>query len=219
MISGRLFADVILPRFADPPAKPPFTIAIEGPNGVGKTTLCAGLTGRLKVPSCLGTDPAWFTPAFKTRMIRDAEWHASALFFLSGCFEQMRLLQQRCEKLVIMDRSLWSTLAVHAAQEPARLAALIAVLQPIARPIAVPNLTLILRASFATCQERIAKKDHAAQLLDGLTANKDFHARELEFYAWLAQQQPNCLFLDVDRLDAEQVAAEAEVIIRERSPC
>jgi thymidylate kinase len=219
MISRDFFPEVTLPRFADRLPDRPFVVALEGPNGAGKTTLCAGLSDRLKAPSCLGTDPAWFTPAFKTRMIRDAEWHGSALFFLSGCFEQMRLLQQRSEKLIVMDRSLWSTLAVHAAEEPRRLKILMAVLQPIACNIQVPDLTLILRASFKTCQSRIAKKDRAAQLLDGLTSNRAFHDRELEFYAWLAQQQPNCVFIDVDQPNATEVAFLAQSIIRERLPC
>ena len=81
-------------------------------------------------------------------MIRDAEWFASAMFFLSGCFEQMRVLRGRPDPLVIMDRSLWSTLAVHGAEDPERLEALLAMLRPVAAQIHVPDLTLVLEADF-----------------------------------------------------------------------
>jgi len=104
-----------LPRVAGGETSAPFVVAIEGPNGAGKTTLCGLLSGNLAARSCLGTDDAWFSDSFKTRMIRDAEWFASAMFFLSGCFERMRDLRSWPDPLVIMDRSVWSTLAVHGA--------------------------------------------------------------------------------------------------------
>ena len=119
---------LVLPRFAPRSPGTPCIVAIEGPNGAGKTTLCAALADSLQVPSCLGIDPAWFSPEFKTRMIRDADWFASAMFFLSGCFEQMRGLRASKEPLLIMDRSLWSTLAVHAAESTAGLDTLLSML-------------------------------------------------------------------------------------------
>ena len=98
-----------LPPFAVRDGSRPFIVALEGANGAGKSTLCRLLSGLLAVPACLGTDEAWFSDSFKMRMIRDAEWFASAMFFLSGCFEQMRVLGDRPDALVIMDRSLCPT--------------------------------------------------------------------------------------------------------------
>src|SRR5215469_6034355 len=152
-----LFNGLKLPHFAQAPTGP-VIVAIEGPNGAGKTTLSWALSRKLGVPWCLGTDEAWFAEPLKVRMIRDAEWHASALFFLSGCFEQSRLLRLRADRLIIMDRSIWSTLAVHGAEKVERLQALLAILGPIAAQVQVPHLTLVLEASFATCQSRIANK-------------------------------------------------------------
>ena len=203
-----------LPRFSVEQASPPIVIAIEGPNGAGKTTVCHALASTLGVPFCLGIDPAWFTDTLKERMIRDADWHASALFFLSGCFEQMRLLRQRRQPLVIMDRCLWSTLAVHAAQDLDRLRALIDMLRPLASLIQVPQLTLVLEASFATCQTRIARKPGLARALDELTATQVFHQQEREFYRWLSRQAPNVVFLNVDEPMEQQVSDKALVMIR-----
>ncbi len=206
-----------LPRFAGCDGSRPFVAALEGANGAGKSTLCRLLARKLDAHSCLGTDGAWFSPAFKTRMIRDADWFASAMFFLSGCFEQMRVLRGRSQKLVIMDRSLWSTLAVHGAESPVRLEALLAMLRPVADGIHVPDLTLVLEASFETCQSRIARKSGAARLLDNLTANAAFHAREQEFYRWLARQRREVIFLDANQSGAKKVAERASALVCERA--
>lgn len=202
-----------LPSFRQQTRTGPVVVAIEGPNGAGKTTLSWELSRKLAVARHLGTDEAWFAEPLKVRMIRDAEWFASAMFFLSGCFEQMRLLQDRGDRFIIMDRCLWSTLAVHGAEEITRLRDLIAMLRPIAELIRVPQITLVLEASFATCQSRIAKKSGSARALDELTANEQFHAREREFYRWLGGQVPGVIFLEVES-SAEEVAARAEELIK-----
>jgi thymidylate kinase len=205
-----------LPRFQTEVTSRSFVVAIEGPNGAGKTTLSHALAHKLDAFWCLGTDEAWFAEPFKVRMIRDADWFASAMFFLSGCLEQTRLLRNRSEQLMIMDRSLWSTLAVHAATNVDRLEALIAMLQPIASQIQVPNLTIVLEASFATCQSRIATKSGTARVLDELTATEVFHAREREFYTWLGRQNPTITFLDVDRSSADQVADKTLALLKKK---
>jgi thymidylate kinase len=205
-----------LPNFRERPGAGPFVVAIEGPNGAGKTTLSWALSRSLGVPWCLGTDEAWFAEPLKVRMIRDAEWYASAMFFLSGCFEQTRLLRTRADRLVIMDRCLWSTLAVHAAENVKRLETLIAMLRPIAQDIQLPSLTIVLEASFAACQSRIAKKSGTDRALDELTANAAFHAREREFYQWLGQHNPSVVFLDADRPTADEVASKALALVNSK---
>jgi thymidylate kinase len=208
-----------LPQFPKRDDSPPAVIALEGPNGAGKTTLCQGLASALGVPFALGTDPAWFTTNLKARMIRDADWHSSAMFFLSGCFEQMRLLRRRPQPMVIMDRSLWSTLAVHAAESTERLAAILDMLRPIAPLVHPPRLTLVLEASFSTCQTRIARKSGVDRALDELTATQGFHAREQEFYRWLRNQTPNVTFLNVDKGSPRQVLKSALALIRKELSC
>ena len=203
-----------LPAFATDDGKGPFVVAIEGPNGAGKTTLCEALARSLGARSFLGTDQAWFAENFKVRMIRDAEWYASAMFFLSGCFEQMRVLRNSSLRTVIMDRCLWSTLAVHAAEKVERLRALVTLLEPIARQIRVPQLTIVLEASFETCQSRIARKSGTARALDELTANPGFHERECRFYRWLAAQNKSVTFLDVNEPSIEEVAEQALNLVR-----
>jgi len=203
-----------LPALGQKGASGPIVIAIEGPNGAGKTTLSWALSSKLGVPWCLGTDEAWFAEPLKVRMIRDADWWASAMFFLSGCLEQARLLRARPDRLVIMDRCLWSTLAVHAAEDFSRLPALLEMIRPIAEYIQIPQITLVLEASFSTCQERISQKTGTARALDELTATAGFHAREREFYHWLGRQTPTVNYLETDQHNAEEVAASALIAIK-----
>ena len=206
-----------LPEFGRP-ADGPVVVAIEGPNGAGKTTLSWALSEKLGVPWCLGTDEAWAAEHLKVRMIRDADWFASAMFFLSGCFEQTRLLRQRPNRAVIMDRCLWSTLAVHAAADTEHLRSLIDMLRPIAARVHIPHLTLVLEASFGTCQSRISKKTGTARALDELTANSQFHAKEAEFYRWLGDQSSSIVFVDANRAGADQVAQNALALVQARIP-
>ncbi len=210
---ARILDRLALPRFTRLRKPVPLVVALEGPNGAGKTILCRRLGRSLGAYTCLGTPRPWFSKPLKARMIRDADWFASAMFFLSGCFERMREIRSMSAPLVIMDRSLWSTLAVHAAANPERLAVVTAMIRPVASSISVPDLTLVLEASFETCLSRIARKDRASQALDQLTANARFHAREQVFYRWLARQTPTVQFLNVDRVDARQVAAQAKSLI------
>jgi hypothetical protein len=90
-------------------------------------------------------------------------------------------------------------------------------LRPIAAQIHVPDFTLVLDASFETCQSRISRKSGAARLLDELTGNSAFHAREQEFYRWLARHRSEVLFLDVNQSEPENIAERASALIRERA--
>jgi thymidylate kinase len=216
----RLALDALaLPQFAAGPPATPFVVALEGPNGAGKSTLCRSLSRALKAPGCLGTDARWFAEPLKTRMIREADWFASAMFFLSGCFEQMRLLRNSAAPLVIMDRCLWSTLAVHAAESLERLEALLTMLAPVAAQVRLPSLTIVLEASLAARHPRIARKGGAARALDELTATAAFAGREEDFYHWLARQVPSLVFLEAERASPHEILERAAALIRQRVPC
>ena len=208
-----------LPRFDAGQGARPFVVALEGHNGAGKSTLRRGLCRALAAPGCMGADAAWLAEPLKRRMIGEADWFASAMFFLSGYFEQMRRLRHSAAPLVIMDRSLWSTLAVQAAESAQRLEALLAMLAAVAGQVRIPSLTLVLEASFATCQSRIGHKRAAARALDDLTASAAFHAREQEFYSWRGRQVPALVFLNVEEASPSEVLERALALIRERVPC
>jgi pyruvate kinase len=197
----------------------PFVVAIEGPNGAGKTHLSALLAQRLGCPLLRGVPGAWEEPAMKMRMIHDADWLASAMYFLSGVIEASR--EAAAEgTLRVMDRSIWSTLAVHYAHDPRRLDVLLPLVELAADRVKVPNLTIVLEASLDVCRKRIARKTGRQQAFDSAAFDsEEFHRREREFYRWLATQGPAVVFLDADRCDPEEVCRQAADHIRESLPC
>jgi pyruvate kinase len=166
-------------------------IAIEGGNGVGKTTLIESI--RVKHPDWTirrGVPDAWMEPQMKMRMIRDADWMASAFYFFSGSMEltrELTLLFQRkiSQSTVCLDRSLWSTLAVHVGHDQSRLAELMPMLELMGGHVCVPNKTVVLTASPETLRRRISEKDPSERVFDELTQNYDYSEQELAFYHWL----------------------------------
>jgi pyruvate kinase/thymidylate kinase len=208
------------------PTGRPFLVAIEGPNGTGKTRLCALLGKALGAATLRGVPAAWEDSARKLQMIRDADWLASAMYFLSGVIESSRQAAGHDVpmvgdvKLQVMDRSLWSTLAVHYAHDPARLETLLPLFELAADRLAVPDLTIVLEADAETCRQRIARKSGAEQELDAASPSDEaFHLREREFYRWLSGQGPKVVFLDVNEDSPEDVCRRAAQLICGALPC
>jgi pyruvate kinase/thymidylate kinase len=209
-----------LPRRLTTTVSPPFVVALEGPNGSGKTHLCALLAERLALPTLRGVPACWEDSAIKLRMIRDADWLAAAMYFLSGVIESSRQAAGENEKLQVMDRSLWSTLAVHYAHDPARLERLLPLVELAADRLKTPDLTIVLEAGRDVCNRRIALKEGCQREWDQAVAADDgFHQRERQFYHWLAQQGPRVVFVDAESNDPEDVYRRAAEIIREAFPC
>jgi thymidylate kinase len=213
-------ACVELPRSLAASLGRPYVIAVEGPNGSGKSLLCRLLGERLGLPSLRGVPAAWEEPAAKLRMIRDADWLASALYFLSGVIETSREAARGPGETKVMDRSLWSTLAVHYAHDPDRLGVLMPLVDLAAEHLKAPDLTIVLEASPGTCRRRIAGKAAAEQGFDeAAPADGEFHRREREFYRWIAGQWPKVVFIDTDGIDAETVYRQAADRVGELVRC
>ena len=121
---------------------------------------------------------------------------------------------------MVLDRSLWSTLAVHYAHDPGRLDVLMPIAELAAGHVRLPNLTIVLEASPGTCQDRISRKAHGEQALDAATPDcRQFQRREREFYRWLASQVPAVEFVDTESRDPEEVCRKVVAIVRKRLPC
>ena len=216
-------------RFFLPPpltAQRAFLVAIEGPNGAGKTRLC-GLLGRsLGAVTLRGVPTNWEDTPQKLYMIRDADWLAAAMYFLSGVIESSRQASRCAAKLQVMDRSLWSTLAVHYAHDPVRLETLLPLFELAAGApgtpsrLAIPDLTIVLEANSPTCRQRIAGKSAIEKEWDAASPSDEaFDRREREFYHWLAEQGPKVVFLDVNDSSPEDVCRRAAELIEQAMPC
>lgn len=128
----------------------------------------------------------------KMRMIRDADWMASAFYFFSGSMELKRELAEFIQRQVsppriCLDRSLWSTLAVHVGHDPKRLGELMPMLELMGGHVFVPNKTIVLTASSEMLQRRISQKEPSERVFDELTQNYDYWKRESDFYHWLQE--------------------------------
>jgi thymidylate kinase len=120
--------------------------------------------------------------------------------------------------LLVMDRSLWSTLAVQYAHDPARLEKLLAMVDLAADRLITPHLTIVLEAGLETCNRRIANKSNAEKELDALDATEAIHLRECQFYRWLGSQGQPVEFVEADSDDPEAVYCRVEAILRESIP-
>ena len=58
-----------------------YTIAFEGHNGVGKTTIAKALSKRLNAKYMYGVDEEVLKNGLKEKFIKDAYWLASALYW------------------------------------------------------------------------------------------------------------------------------------------
>lgn len=213
------------PRNSFAGGSPPL-IAIEGGNGTGKSTLIEHIrTSHPDWAVRLGVPDAWMTPPMKMRMIRDANWMASALYFFSGSIELARELVQALQEpsrpaTICMDRSLWSTLAVHAGHDPSRLAELMPVIAAMGGHVCVPNLTVVLTASAETLRRRVRGKGAAERAFDELTQDDEYWERELAFYRWLRDAvaelglpEFRVEIVDTDRLAPAEVADRFEGLV------
>ena len=117
---------------------------------------------------------------------------------------------------VIVDRSLWSTLAVHYAHDPDRLLRLLPLFELAADRLRVPHLTIVLDATPATCRQRIEGKSAAERAFDAASpADEAFDRRERVFYSWLAKQGPKVVFVNTDGQAPEAVYARVARLLEE----
>jgi thymidylate kinase len=162
-------------------------IAIEGTNGVGKTTVCRLLSETLQCNYNKGV-PAEYEKNHELKakiLSSDTNYIASILFFLSGLIEQSDNFQKVPTAMpIITDRWLWSTLAVHYAYDKnnLRISKLNEIIKAVKHSILMPDLTFILYAEIDAINNRISKKEQSEQSFDLLTLNCDFLSREQEFY-------------------------------------
>jgi len=191
----------------------PKILAIEGPNGVGKSTLIKQIKELHDIPCYLGVPEQFMEPQLKKRMIFDADWLASALYFFSGSIEMMREVSTLKTPLVVFDRTIWSTLAAHYCRDSKRLTHLLKILNCFGGHVQLPYMTIILSASYETCQSRIENKNLQEKFFDQDT--KNMFEEEMKFYNWLRQQDIQVRTINTEGLDPKAVYLEVLPIIQE----
>ena len=183
-----------------------FVFSIEGCNGAGKTTLLnrykkdhLDTECRLCVPDIYQT-----SKDIKRFMLFESSQLCSALYYLGGAVEVFHNHNNKYSK-ILFDRSLWSTFAAAYARDCTIMPILFDSLNAIRNHVFLPNLIVVLDASFETCKARSSKK-----LVGGEFDNdeKDAFLRKREFYSLMTEVGYPVSFIDVNNKDAEDVYSE-----------
>ena len=186
-------------------------IALEGPHGVGKTTIAKRLAKETGMLYRLGVPKVFMQPELKERMVQQAKWQASALYFIAGVFETERELSAEKVTGCILDRSIWSTLAVHTAEDADRFPVLLKIIDNFVEQLPVPDFLIVLEASYETCRQRIgSERDENHSVIP----SREYYKREMEFYRWLCRHTTGNAMINTEGKTQEQIMVESLDIIR-----
>ena len=174
-------------------------IAFEGPDGVGKTTICNmlkkyGYFVDRVIP------PEWEMTPLKAKMISSPCWISSAMYFLSGAIEKNIQTLADKTKTTIYDRSIWSSFVVHYKNNCELLPDLCRLLDMVAPYVNFPKHTIVLDPGFDNTMNRILNKDNESKNMDlSLHPCAESYRKEIEFFLWLKE-----LGIDVTIVDASR---------------
>jgi len=132
-----------------------------------------------------GVDEEVLKNGLKEKFIKDAYWLASALYFIAGTMETKRKMEENKEDIYILDRSFWSTLAVHWDRSIEDRNIIVEILKYGKRYLPIPNIIFLLSASDKTCEERINQKENIKEKELDEVVDDFYFNKEVNFYKWL----------------------------------
>ena len=140
----------------------------------------------------------------KRFMLFESSQLCSALYYLSGAVEVFNCHNKNFSK-VLFDRSIWSTFAAAYAKDETTLPILLNCLNAIKQQVFLPNLIIVLDASFETAKARSSQKCSGGEFdKDEIEA----FMKKRNFYNLLKDAGYPILFIDVNDKNAEEVYSE-----------
>lgn len=191
--------------------------ALEGLNGAGKSTLIKSLkSGRSDICTTYCV-PGIFTEHKDLRhyISGHREPMVSPLFYLSGLAASASEIREIPGKFMILDRSIWSTLAAAYSKDRETFDLVVKMLVLLQGKIRIPDRVIMLRASFETCLERIMTKGEGKEF--DKDSRRDFELKSA-FYDILAQSGYPVDFVDTDGKSAEEVLEMFLKLLPENKP-
>lgn len=183
-------------------------IAFEGHNGVGKSTVAKNFSNITKGKFLYGVDEESLENGLKEKFIMDAKWYPSALHFIAGTMETKRKIDEIYKKkLIVLDRSYWSTLAVIWDKPFKDRNKILNIFYAGEEFLPIPDILFILTASYEKCNERIANKKAFDKKLDSVVDRK-YYDKEMSFYNWLLlnkHEKTEICKIDTTELREEEV--------------
>lgn len=183
-----------------------FVFSIEGCNGAGKTTLLNRYMREHLDTECQLCVPDIYQTCkdMKKYMLLESSQLCSALYYLGGIVEVFHKHNTEYSK-VLFDRSVWSTFAAAYAKDKSIIPILFNCLSAINEQVFLPNLIIVLDASFETCKSRSSRKSNGGEFDKD---DKDAFYNKREFYSLLKEAGYPVLFIDVNEKNANEVYTE-----------
>lgn len=186
-------------------------IAIEGPNGVGKSTLLSKIKERIPDIYCMPPRSVAFQEAkcLKKYIQEQASSLCASLYYLSVMVD----LASSCghHDKIIMDRSLYSTLAAAYSSNLDAYNKLCNIVQIISNDMLIPDKIIVLSADYNTCMVRSSKKPNHG--IDDTDDEVVFN-KKLDFYFKLRKERKNVFLINTNDINAEDVYNQALRIIK-----
>ncbi|OON96923.1 MAG: hypothetical protein ATN36_04645 [Epulopiscium sp. Nele67-Bin005] len=178
-------------------------IAFEGHNGVGKSHVVKNFSRKINGEYYYGIEDSLLQDDLKTTFIKDTYWYASALYFFAGSMHRNYTLQETLKNTdVVLDRSFWSTLAVHWDKGADNITQLLSIVQHGQNFFPIPNIIFILTAPYDECKKRIATKQNLEEKLLDELVDEQYFQKEVEFYNWLTHNNTfNSKIITIDTMD------------------
>lgn len=197
---------VEIPYIQSSHSKDVFVFSIEGCNGAGKTTLMNRYMNDHLDTECRLCVPEIYQTAkeMKHFMLFESSQLCSALYYLGGAVEVFHNHNANYSK-VLFDRSIWSTFAAAYAKDKSIMPVLFNCLMAIKNQVFLPNLIIVLDATFETCKSRSSKKSNGGEFDKD---ECDAFSKKREFYNLLKEAGYPVFFIDVNERSAEEVYKE-----------
>ena len=178
-------------------------IAFEGVDGCGKTSLCEhfdGYDGRFyfaRIPE------AYIQRPFKDHLVFHTTHISSALIYAGSLVDRKKLYDSDEQKrIAILDRSIWSTLALLYARNPESVQMVIDVFSTIADNLPIPDVVYVLDVPFEVCRERIKTRNPNIKKYDDM--KKAEYEKHLEFYHLIEQFGVNIKFVQTENMSYDE---------------
>ena len=191
--------------------------ALEGLNGVGKSTVINSITSEYEDVRTIYSVPDVMLSSSEIKhfVLENEEPLLGAFFYLSGIMAAAGQIKDMDEKTVVMDRSIWSTLAAAYSKDRETFDTLVKMLVLLHEKIRIPDRVIVLRASFESCLRRIMTKGEGKEF-DNDT-RRDFEMKS-KFYDLLAQSGYPVDFIETDGKSAEEVLKMVSDLLPEKKP-
>ncbi len=162
-------------------------IALEGVDGSGKTTLCQCLDAKYSDIRFVEIAKEYVSAPFVEYLVEKTSDIGNSLVFAASLADRKNMMDQLDDNIrtVVMDRSLWSTVAMSYVRSPEKAQDVINMFDSLAHYMPIPEIVYLLDVPYSECRNRILRRD-TSTLNDNMS--EETYNRHMEFYYWLSTQ-------------------------------